>query len=298
MWFTDGTAPGTNLLDTLQGIANWTHADPVAVGGGGDVVLGAWGLGSADGYELWAADDAGAQQILDVAPGAHSAGPSHFTRAGDRVFFTADHPETGRELHAVPVGDLGAWVAQPFGAPCGLGSGGPTLALAGAPVVGGAVSLELSGAAPSAPALVHLGSGMDALALGGGCTLYLEQPLYVATQVTDGSGASRPAGDPARPAGVGRALGRRSGARRGPRRAARRERRAEQRTRARARVLSSRGGDGAASGSDLGRRLEKGRESAKQGAAGSSWGGAARNGRVARALSVGGPCRRTGNEPC
>jgi len=55
------------------------------------------------GDELWMTDGTskGTRLVEDLVPGPNSSYPTHFTVAGDRLFFSAETPELDRELFAV-----------------------------------------------------------------------------------------------------------------------------------------------------------------------------------------------------
>jgi len=99
LWFSDGTAAGTFLLQDIRAgsaSSNPRHLTPF----GGRLVFAATDGGS--GTELWTAGTTAgsAQLVQDIAPGPGSSSPADFTPCGSRLLFAATDPTAGRELWA------------------------------------------------------------------------------------------------------------------------------------------------------------------------------------------------------
>jgi ELWxxDGT repeat protein len=95
LWRTDGSAPGTQMLlepevsPDPSRFAEWNgrlYFEGVGPGG--------------EGGELWSSDgtDAGTVLVADILPGASGSFPQYFVALGDRLYFAATHPTTGRDL--------------------------------------------------------------------------------------------------------------------------------------------------------------------------------------------------------
>jgi hypothetical protein len=122
-----------------------------------------------------------------VWPGSTGSLPHGYARAGDKVYFAADDGVHSVELHAIDVSAFGGWVAEPFGAGCGL-SGTPALTLAGELTGGSPASFDLADAAPLAPAVLYFSPVTAHYAIGA-CNNYLALPHLLAAAATDGGGA-------------------------------------------------------------------------------------------------------------
>ncbi len=186
LWRTDGTLAGTSIL---SGGPWFGGSTPVAIGSG---KLAVWtaqttGLGTV-GVEPFISDgtEVGTVLVADVNPGADDSFSFGFTRAGSKVYFSADDGVHDTELHAFDLTDFGGWVAEPYGAGCGL-TGNPSLTLDGKALAGETVSFELEDAAPFAPALVQFSAESTAVSFSG-CKLYLLAPAPLASGVTGGAG--------------------------------------------------------------------------------------------------------------
>ena len=108
------------------------------------------------------------------------------------MFFAADDGVTGRELHAVPLADADAWVAEAFGYGCGpAGGDAPRVATSGAAVIGGTLTAGVTHAEPLAPTLfLYSTAASPYLPLGDGCTLYFGLPFFSAVTQADGDGVA------------------------------------------------------------------------------------------------------------
>lgn len=208
---TDGTPGGTTLVDELLpfslSLYGWpdTQLHPTQVGSDTRVLV--QGYDDLTGRELWVSDgtQAGTEFLVDIHAGPSDSNPSQFFRAGDQVFFTADDGIHGRELHVIPFGTTGGWVAESFGGVCPMTTGEtPTMASTGAPVLGNAgFTVDYDGAPVGSAALLFYSPVQGVGTLGGGCALYFGTPwfLYPGSAVTDVSGHGSLAvplpGDPA-----------------------------------------------------------------------------------------------------
>jgi ELWxxDGT repeat protein len=99
LWGSDGTKEGTRMLRALA--ANWPEL--------GSVDDLAYFIGTDDprGSELWVTDGTvdGTKLVADINPAAASSFPVNFTKARNRLFFSAVHDATGRELWAIPLAE-------------------------------------------------------------------------------------------------------------------------------------------------------------------------------------------------
>ena len=99
LWRTDGTVAGTVRLLTMQ-TRSVNACEPLATLGS-NVYFAGWD--AAHGWEPWVTDGtiAGTSIVTDIYPGRTESAPADLTTAGDRVFFSATGPFTGRELWAI-----------------------------------------------------------------------------------------------------------------------------------------------------------------------------------------------------
>jgi ELWxxDGT repeat protein len=101
LWRTDGTVAGTYMVaDVNPGPA---PSDPFGVAGAGIFWFSA--EHASTGRELWRSDGtaAGTMMVGDLNPGPEGSQPFDFVNAGDRLFFAATTPDTGRELWVLPL---------------------------------------------------------------------------------------------------------------------------------------------------------------------------------------------------
>ncbi len=192
LWKTDGSPAGTSPFAMVSAIGDFPEEiELVQIGSGPEVALSASALGI--GRELWTTNGtaAGTALAVEIATGAFSSRPSQFVRLGHRLVFVANDGQTGVELHAVPIVELGAHVAESFGAGCAGRAGAiPVLGLTGDAKIGGTVSIELASAAPNAAALLLVGTGAIELPLGAGCALAVEPPFVAVPWTTDATGTA------------------------------------------------------------------------------------------------------------
>jgi ELWxxDGT repeat protein len=209
LWVTDGTVAGTRLVRDVfpgpgSGAPRWGS---VASVGQDRTVVFAGTDGGVDGLEVWRSDGTAANTTpaASLVPGAVSASPFQFARAGTKVFFKAVDPATGTELWSLPIAATRATVAEPFGVPC-AGLSAPHALPIGLPSAGNLqFGIALDQAPPTALALLVLGLDRGNLPIG--CTLYAASPTTTIATVTNGVGsASLPAGIPNVPAFVGQVL--------------------------------------------------------------------------------------------
>lgn len=108
-WVTDGTPAGTHLVADIRPglLSSHSRSEDGALRVGDVFVFAA--SDSADGLELWRSDGtaAGTAPVQDIAPGACSSSPQHFTISGEHLFFTANDNQHGRELWALPLSETG-----------------------------------------------------------------------------------------------------------------------------------------------------------------------------------------------
>ncbi len=106
LWTSDGTRAGTRrVADLAPGPESSSPAGLVAAEG---LVLFA-ATTAAAGRELWASDgtEAGTRQLADVAPGPASSDPeAFFDRRLGLAYLSADDGVAGRELWALPIGEI------------------------------------------------------------------------------------------------------------------------------------------------------------------------------------------------
>ncbi|HYK00990.1 MAG TPA: hypothetical protein VE974_04485 [Thermoanaerobaculia bacterium] len=102
VWRSDGTAEGTTKLVTME-VRNVSRFPPcVQVVALGDRVYFP-GYDATHGWEPWVSDGtvAGTKLLADLFPGRTSSDPDELTAAGERLFFSAEAPNKGRELWAI-----------------------------------------------------------------------------------------------------------------------------------------------------------------------------------------------------
>lgn len=154
----DGTAAGTILI--MDGYI------PSLIGAGSRHLWFSGFLSSSHGRELLITDGttAGTRMVADVNPGPPSSNPTIFPLSSGKLFFSAEHQTSGRELWCI---DPGA-TAQPVGS--GRSTvGAPPALRATDPVLGSTMTVTLDGApsgtagylllCPPAPQPYDLGNG-------------------------------------------------------------------------------------------------------------------------------------------
>ncbi|MGM0621072.1 MAG: ELWxxDGT repeat protein [Bacteroidota bacterium] len=106
LWISDGSSEGTHIIkDIAPG-----RFDGVYVISGykltraGNYVYFAGNDGISD-FELWRTDgtESGTVRVSDIFPGAEGSLPLHFQASGNKLYFTANHPDYGRELWALDI---------------------------------------------------------------------------------------------------------------------------------------------------------------------------------------------------
>jgi ELWxxDGT repeat protein len=98
LWISDGTAPGTFLIQDISG-AGGSNPTPVATLGGSRLLIQA--TDTTNGTELWITDgtDAGTQLLADIVPGAGGSNPVYLGTLGNgQILFKADDGGNGLEL--------------------------------------------------------------------------------------------------------------------------------------------------------------------------------------------------------
>jgi len=103
VWRSDGTATGTTALATIKPprSANVGAGCRTLTARGNAVYFSGWD--AAHGWELWTSDGtvAGTKMVADIYAGTKNSLPDEMTVAGDRLFFSADSANIGRELWAI-----------------------------------------------------------------------------------------------------------------------------------------------------------------------------------------------------
>lgn len=192
LWSTDGTTAGTQEvpLPVQAGFEPDQLHPALPIGDRGDGVV----LGStpSTGSELWLVPaDGGALALLpEVAAGPPSSAPSDAIEFKGRLFFSADDPVFGRELHALELADFGLGGAEPFGQGCSGSGFEPTIGWAGSAGLGQLLELQLDDAAPGALSLALVSGEFAFLPLPANCLTYLAAPTLLGSTVADGSGAA------------------------------------------------------------------------------------------------------------
>ncbi|MEM7203709.1 MAG: ELWxxDGT repeat protein [Planctomycetota bacterium] len=176
LWRSDGTAAGTQLLaNAFSAPLGETGLDALTPGGSRRLYFA--GRTPTSGQELWRTDGtaAGTQLVADLLRGTASSTPRGLTLSNGRVLFAATDNVVGRELWAVHPGAT----AQPVGESCADPAQLLRLA-AGDPALGALVQIRVLGALPGTAGALLLGPPSSAVAVGSGCSLYLN-PAGLAT---------------------------------------------------------------------------------------------------------------------
>ena len=204
LFASDGTALGTQAL-AATGPQGLRVSEPVRLAALGAHTLGAV-LADHRGDELWArAAGADFVPLADALGGSDSGHPSELLQAGGRVWFAADTPSQGRELHAVALAQAGIPAAVPLGGGCGSAATG--LSSAQVPSLGQPLTLELASGVPTAPAILWVDTDMLPLAAPGECRPQLPNSIELFSVSSDASGvASFPLQVPNDPQFVGLAF--------------------------------------------------------------------------------------------
>jgi len=101
LWRSDGTVAGTAPLQVMSPPQTTDDSCHSLVARGDHVYY--TGYDADHGWELWQSDGtaAGTHLTADIYPGPQSSSPLELTLAGNRIFFSADSPNIGRELWAL-----------------------------------------------------------------------------------------------------------------------------------------------------------------------------------------------------
>lgn len=193
LWRTDGTVAGTLPIDHPEILQPSPvspgdyRGDPGATGSGTAIAVQ---IGDAThGREIWIHNPDDTFMLPELVPGSGGAPSSHFTRAGDHVFFLSDAGGVGSELFSFPFSEAGAWVAETYGPGCGSEQV-IQLGLDGVPEPAGAASFEVRYAPASAPVAIQYALTKLALPLGQGCEWQLGLPFWsLPLGVADASGS-------------------------------------------------------------------------------------------------------------
>ena len=197
--------PGVNIVPVLGEVAGApTLALPLETADLGEHRLGIELRSNSEGFELWALDTQALalQQVADSLPGTASSFPFDIVHAGGRVWFSAEAPMVGRELHALELGELGYAKAESLAAGCGAAAEG--LGAQSAPRLGQPLTLELDSGLPFAPTALFFDTELGALGVPGTCQFQLPTPLTLANAGSDVLGlATYALNVPANPAFLG-----------------------------------------------------------------------------------------------
>ncbi|MCB9869909.1 MAG: hypothetical protein H6837_08625 [Planctomycetes bacterium] len=191
LWTSDGTVAGTvQLKDILPGKRTGTVGWTVPTGDDASVAFVA--DDGVRGREIWISDGTagGTQLVTEMVTGPGDAAPTYLLRLGTKVL-CAGTDRRGTELWSIPLAQLCATLAEPFGRGCpGTGGRVPKISRSGLLVRGNpSFRLQLSDARPSSPAALLLGPFPAELGVGGGCSLYVAPPILTFGVATDASGA-------------------------------------------------------------------------------------------------------------
>lgn len=178
LWITDGTLAGTSNAGSLSGTSfgsnrTWRVTDDQLLLSRDSPLLG---------KELFVSDGtaAGTSLLFDLGP--LSSDPADVVRLGDRVLYSANDGEHGRELFVFDVTRMRDEIAEPFGFGCPApGTLPPTLRVDGeADASAGSFDLAVY-TPPNAPVLLATSDRPGATEVGG-CTLFVGgTPTVVAT---------------------------------------------------------------------------------------------------------------------
>lgn len=195
IYTTDGTFAGTQLA--LPSLAPGT-INPFFASNAGAIAALAPGLfalagvsGGGNNLELWISDGtiAGSFQVADslFGPGGSSPGQGgEIVRVGEQVFFSANLPWTGSELHSVDFGATGGAIAAVQGAGCGSAASG--LSASAEPRLGQPLALQVSSAAPAAPVALYFDLDLAPLGPTGGCPILLPNATFLLGGTTGAAG--------------------------------------------------------------------------------------------------------------
>lgn len=190
LWCSDGTAAGTyQLADIRPGFGD--GVDVLMAAGTSHAVFE--GSSPDRGSEVWISDGtpAGTRLLADIVPGPASSMPWGFTQAGGVLYWSAFHPDSGWELHGLPLAAFGGAMWESHGTGCGTAQRPPTAAIVGAPILGSAdFAWQLRHAAPSALCVLLLGLERSGMALGNSCRLLVGGTSVSLFGLTDGAGAA------------------------------------------------------------------------------------------------------------
>ncbi|QDU65912.1 hypothetical protein [Engelhardtia mirabilis] len=187
----DGTAAGTGIVADLGDAPVVFLRGAWKVTSGAEVLFSIYGGGiSAD---FWVTDGtaAGTYQVTETLDTSifEVDAPDELVRVGSEIYFRAWNQDLGGELFSLPIAAFGGWVAEPFGVGCAGSSGlAPTIGASGEASLGSTLTVELAGAAASAP-VAHYFDFDYGLGAVGGCDVYLAAPKLLLLDSTDAVGA-------------------------------------------------------------------------------------------------------------
>lgn len=105
LWISDGSSEGTHIIkDIAPGRFSGVYHEGVQLAKAGDYVYFAGNDGVGD-FELWRTDgtETGTIRVSDIFPGEEGSLPMCFQVSGNKLYFSANHPDYGRELWALDV---------------------------------------------------------------------------------------------------------------------------------------------------------------------------------------------------
>lgn len=205
LYRSDGTAAGTVELEQHPDELGDGFAELVRPLGSDTVLARVDGPG---GWELWEIDGSpsGNRPLADSWPGFEPSteffGEDEFLFAAGRLYFVAESPGVGEELHAIELGDSGTDHVQSILVGCGSASAG--LTLSGTPAIGQAFSVELDAAQSAVPAALLLGTDLLPFGPQSSCAPVFPASINLGTTLTSTAGhATYPLAIPADTALIG-----------------------------------------------------------------------------------------------
>ena len=190
LWVTDGFFMSrVEDLDPNDLYSPFDSFELTAMGSGRDVIL-QYNDGLS-GREIYVSDGtlAGTYMLPETIAGGLDGRPRNFTRAGDKVFFTAHDGGFGYELYALDFSQTNGFVAEPFGRGCSNFASLPEISATGEARPGSVLNVHLSGASPLTGAILFYSPDQVVVDVGFDCTLYFGGPFFWLPAIgVDGSG--------------------------------------------------------------------------------------------------------------
>lgn len=185
LWRTEGA------LDSLQPLVQMADIEPeegVALGSGTEVIYRMSVPGIGESY--WLARD-GATSLEQVVSYTNLLGGGTFSfdefsaRLAGELLTVADDGESGAEVHALPIAELGGYVAEPFGQVCGSARIGSV----GEARLGESFEVTLE-TGPGEPAGLFTAFEQAYTSFGADCASLLGPSVLLASVITDTTGAA------------------------------------------------------------------------------------------------------------